>query len=109
MDNPFEILDQINERLERIENSLNVNPITSGHAQAIEKPITTEELCEFLGLSRPTIIRMKKKGKIPFLQIGASIRFDKITVLKALEKASNKLKSTVTLSYIKCKQQPSRK
>jgi excisionase family DNA binding protein len=50
-----------------------------------EQPVTTKQLCEFLGVTEPTIIRWRKKGKIPFLQIGSSIRFNLSAVVSALE------------------------
>lgn len=51
-----------------------------------EKPITTKELCSFLDLSEPTIIRWRAKGKIPFFQIGSAVRYNKNEVLEALRK-----------------------
>ncbi|HEV8079548.1 MAG TPA: helix-turn-helix domain-containing protein [Chitinophagaceae bacterium] len=81
--NPFE---DINEKLERIEILLSTNPATSIIHPAIEQPITTRELCDFFRITEPTLIRLKKKGKIPFIEIGGSIRFDKAAVIKALEK-----------------------
>lgn len=63
------------------ENSNQNNSVTSN----IEQPVTTKQLCEFLGITEPTIIRWRKKGKIPFLQIGSRILFQKSAVLKALE------------------------
>ena len=50
-----------------------------------EQPVNTKELCAFLGVTEPTIIRWRKKGKIPFLQIGSSIRFNLSAVVSALE------------------------
>ncbi len=85
--NPFE---ELNSRLERIENILTSPGASVTVPQAIEKPINTKELCEFLNITEPTIIRWKKKGKIPFLQVGNSIRFDKGAVIKALEKNSKR-------------------
>ena len=55
-----------------------------------EQPITTKQLCEFLGITEPTVIRWRKKGKIPFLQIGSSIRFNLTSVVAALEVSKNK-------------------
>jgi excisionase family DNA binding protein len=83
MVNPFE---ELNTRLERIESLLTAPLPAINNIQPIEKPITTKELCSFLNVSEPTIIRWKKKGKIPFLQIGGSVRFCKASVIKALEK-----------------------
>jgi excisionase family DNA binding protein len=55
-----------------------------------EQPITTKQLCEFLGITEPTVIRWRKKGKIPFLQIGSSIRFKLSSVIASLEVGKNK-------------------
>ncbi|HWW39358.1 helix-turn-helix domain-containing protein [Pedobacter sp.] len=55
-------------------------PVTSKS----EPPITTKQLCEFLGVTEPTIIRWRKKGKIPFMQIGSALRYDKEAVIKAI-------------------------
>lgn len=47
--------------------------------------INTEQLCERLGVSVNTAIRYRRKGKIPFLILGDSIRYDWNAVIKALE------------------------
>ena len=83
MINPF---DELNDKLVRIESLLVVPLPANNDCQPIEKPITTKELCDFLNISEPTIIRWRKKGKIPFLQVGSSVRFSKASVIKALEK-----------------------
>lgn len=44
-----------------------------------------KELCTFLNLSEPTIIRWRQKGKIPFMKIGSAIRYDLNKVIAALE------------------------
>ena len=49
-----------------------------------EPPINTKQLCEFLDITEPTCIRWRKKGKIPFFQIGSAIRYDKSEVIEAL-------------------------
>lgn len=48
-------------------------------------PLSVKELCTFLGVTEPTIIRWRKKGKIPFMQVGSRVLFDRVAVLKALE------------------------
>ena len=47
--------------------------------------INTEELCKKLRITEPTVIRYRKRNKIPFLQLGASIRYNWPEVLKALD------------------------
>ena len=49
------------------------------------KPVTTQELCKFLGVSVPTVIRWRKKEVIPFYTIGSAVRYDLQKVVKALE------------------------
>lgn len=49
-----------------------------------EQPITTKQLCEFLSITEPTVIRWRKKGKIPFMQIGSALRYDREAVIKAI-------------------------
>ena len=49
-----------------------------------EQPITTKQLCKFLSITEPTVIRWRKKGKIPFMQIGSALRYDKEAVIKAI-------------------------
>ncbi len=53
-----------------------------------QEVITTKELMARLKLSEPSIIRYRKKGKIPFIQIGNSIRYDWEKVVHALEKGT---------------------
>jgi len=47
--------------------------------------MTGEELCKKLDVTIQTLIRWRHKGKIPYLQIGSSIRYDFNKVLDALE------------------------
>jgi excisionase family DNA binding protein len=54
------------------------------------KLFNTKEILKFLDITEPTLIRWKKKGKIPYIEMGGIIRFDPAAVTKALEK--NKLK-----------------
>lgn len=51
----------------------------------LSRPITQKELCNYLDVSVQTIIRWKNKKKIPFMNIGSSVRFDLQKVLDALE------------------------
>jgi len=50
-----------------------------------EQPVNTKELCSFLDITEPTLIRWRKKGKIPFLQVGSRILYQKSAVITALE------------------------
>jgi hypothetical protein len=51
-----------------------------------ERIVSEKELCEHLNISGPTAIRYRKKGKIPFMKVGSSIRYDLNKVFAALEK-----------------------
>ncbi len=84
MSNPFEVLDN---RLSTIE-SLLIDLKNGSFLPAKpddEKPITVKELREYLGVTEATIIRWRKKGKIPFMQLGSRVLFNRSAVLSALE------------------------
>ena len=56
----------------------------------IESTANTEiidrgELCKRLNITEPSVIRWEKKGRIPRIEIGSSIRYDWNKVLEALE------------------------
>jgi excisionase family DNA binding protein len=55
-----------------------------------EKPITTKQLCAFLGVTEPTIIRYRRKGIIPYFNVGSAYRYDLAKVLAALEKGKRR-------------------
>ena len=55
-----------------------------------EKLHSQKEVCRFIGITEPTIIRWRKKGKIPFKQLGASIRYNLDDVIIALEVGKKK-------------------
>ena len=52
--------------------------------------VTGEELCKKLGITIQTLIRWRKKGKVPFMQIGSAVRYDLIAVIAALEVGKRK-------------------
>lgn len=43
--------------------------------------LTVEEACEFLGISRAKLYKLKKEG-LPYYKIGKLIRFNKDTILE---------------------------
>lgn len=53
-------------------------------------PITRTELMSRLGITEPTVIRWERRGKIPCLRIGSSVRYDWDAVLKSLESKKGK-------------------
>src|SRR5690349_15682823 len=60
---------------------------TNDHALTTPgKLLNQKEICDFLRITEPTLIRWKKRGKIPFIEMGGIIRFDPAAVAKALEK-----------------------
>ncbi|HEV8505442.1 MAG TPA: excisionase family DNA-binding protein [Chitinophagaceae bacterium] len=71
------------DRFDALEAKIGIKPPESAN----EKPITSRELCEYLGISEPTLIRMKKKGQVPFFSPGGTaVRYYLSAVMKALEK-----------------------
>lgn len=49
-------------------------------------PITQKEMIVFLSISESSLIKLRKGGKIPFLQVGGRILYVKSDVLQALTK-----------------------
>lgn len=49
-----------------------------------EHPITSRELMKRLDVSEPTLIRMRRQKKIPFMNVGGVIRYNWHEVRKAL-------------------------
>ena len=47
--------------------------------------LTEKEVLKKLGITQPTISKWRQKGKIPFVRVGSSIRYDLGKVIKALE------------------------
>jgi excisionase family DNA binding protein len=50
-----------------------------------EQPVTQQEICRFLNISLPTLIRWKKKRVIPYLEVGSRQLFLKSKVILAIE------------------------
>ena len=64
--------------------------LKSNESESKAEYVTGDELCSFIGISKPTLIRYRNKGKIPFLEMGGVLRYDKIKVAKALEQGNKK-------------------
>lgn len=76
---------------ESLESFFNENNIdTSSEKKIKTKPFTEPEAAEYLSVSPQTLKRWREKGKIPFIKIGASIRYDLDEVIKALEVSKKK-------------------
>ncbi len=84
------VLIQVDELRQLIRDELAVSAPVLEQPKPTTKPINQRELCTFLGLTEPTVIRWRKKGKIPFMQIGSAIRYDVNTVIQALEVGNKK-------------------
>ncbi|MFA7131644.1 MAG: helix-turn-helix domain-containing protein [Bacilli bacterium] len=54
-------------------------------AETPERLYTTEEVCEILRCSKPTLHRWKRDGLIPFVRIGTNIRYKESDLKKLLE------------------------
>ena len=54
-----------------------------------EEFLTTDELCEWLKITRRTIERWRKSG-LPFYKFGSSVRFKKEEVLSWIEQNKGK-------------------
>jgi len=85
MTNPFEV---IAAELAEIKEAIRTTP----GLQVAPPPeiIDTAELCRRLDISEPTAIKWRKKKKIPFFTIGASVRYNWLTVVQQLEKSAGK-------------------
>lgn len=71
---------RLNDKLESLLTS-NSNPPQSEE----ETLMDSRELSDFLDVSKVTIHKWRKQGRIPFIRIGTRIRFQKGDVMKALE------------------------
>lgn len=76
-----ELQNTINDAVLEAYKSLSLNIIQKDEVEIIDG----KQLMKRLNISEPTLIRWRKKSKIPFLQIGTSIRYDWFKVLIALE------------------------
>ncbi len=53
--------------------------------QPQERLLTTNEACEFLRCSKPTLHRWKKAGIVPFIRIGGNIRYRESDLTELIE------------------------
>lgn len=83
MSNPF---DPILETLTEISQKLTLLEFVKNSPLREIELIDTKELMKRCDISEPTVIRLRKKGKIPYVQIGHVVRFDWYKVVEALEK-----------------------
>lgn len=84
MENPFLSIENLLQELLAKMNCLSTIP-----PPKLVEIISQDELCKRLGISKPTVIRWVKKGKIPEFKIGNSIRYNWHSVIDALENNKN--------------------
>jgi len=58
--------------------------------QSTPRIVDAKELQGILGISEASLIRYKKKGIIPYLKIGGTIRYNLDKVIRSLEVTKNK-------------------
>lgn len=77
------IVSKLNDKVDRLETLLtsNLHPSQSEDVTLMD----SRELSEFLDVSKVTIHKWRKEGRIPFIRIGSRIRFKKSDVLAVLE------------------------
>lgn len=68
------------------------NEIIETNLAPTDDRLTQKEAASFLGISITSIIDWKKKGKIPYYQIGKSIFFSKSELLKIARKNQDLVK-----------------
>lgn len=51
-----------------------------------QRPITQKEMKSFLNISESSLIKLRKSGKIPFLEVGGRVLYIKSDVIQALTK-----------------------
>ena len=82
------VLDQILSEIQELKALILAMPLAGVNEPA--DIIDRATLCKRLNITEPTVIRWEKKGKIPVMRIGSSIRYNWQTVIKALEVVKKK-------------------
>ena len=57
--------------------------------ETLEKPISHVEMMAYLNLSRQSMVSLRKKKLIPFIQAGAKIMYQPSKVIEALTKKAD--------------------
>lgn len=82
MINPFDsIMVELNEIKQMINQSR-----PQQQAKEVAEIVDSKEVCKRLNISEPTLIRWRKKKRIPFFMVGSAVRFNWTSVIKELEK-----------------------
>lgn len=86
MNNPFEILEQMNERLVSIEQLLKVNykpaPVKNDEPEEL---LTRNEVINLLKVSEVTVTKWTKEGFLKGYRLGQRVRYKKSEVMSALD------------------------
>jgi hypothetical protein len=81
--NPFDIL---HDEIKILKELITKLPIQTGSLP--DEIIDRKELCKRLAVSEPTAIRLGRRGDIPEIKLGDSIRYNWRTVVECLDKKS---------------------
>jgi len=60
--------------------------VTSNSQTASKRLTSLKELADYLGCSVPTAMRIKKSGRIPYVQVGRTLIFETDKITAALER-----------------------
>lgn len=77
-----------------IEEIRKTETISESTVNSEEDKLTQKEAAKFLGISVTSLISWKKKGKVPYYQIGRSIFFSKSELLELARKNPELVKSS---------------
>jgi predicted DNA-binding transcriptional regulator AlpA len=87
----LEILEEKQSNIEKLlKELLERLPASTSSTYTPIEIIDVKTLSSRLGISEPTIIKWRNKKKVPFIQMGGSIRYDWHQVCKALENKKSK-------------------
>lgn len=51
----------------------------------IKKYLSVEETCEFLGIKRTKLYKLKNEGGLPYIKLGGSLKFDVEDLIKWMD------------------------
>jgi excisionase family DNA binding protein len=69
-----------------VENLLNFR-VTSHDSESL---VSQKEICKFLNISEPTLVKMRRRKEIPFSNTGREYVYNKLEVSNALNKKGGK-------------------
>ena len=56
----------------------------ASHINSLHRALNAQELADYVGMKKTTILRRAKRGTIPCFHIGGSVRFDSSMIAKWL-------------------------